>query len=226
MDVHLQAGSSPQLRLGGLVRNVEGPAIDGVALRQFAASIAPQAIAEDLDGAMFRGAVLAELREPGAVPVRPVQPARECGAGTAGGAGHDPHARAAQPAAGAARDRPGPPRPDHRHRPVGLGQDGHPLGLGRPPERDDLRQDRHDRESRRDDLSPQEGPRRPARGRDRCRLDRRGDRAGDRPGRRRDRRRRPPRRRVRPPRPARGRDRAPGLRHDVQSHVDPGAWNA
>ena len=55
-DVHLQAGSSPQLRLGGLVRNVEGPAIDGVTLRQFAASIAPQAIAEDLDGAMFRGA--------------------------------------------------------------------------------------------------------------------------------------------------------------------------
>ena len=29
-DVHFQAGSSPQLRLGGLIRNVEGPAIDGV----------------------------------------------------------------------------------------------------------------------------------------------------------------------------------------------------
>lgn len=55
-DVHLQAGSSPQLRLGGLVRNVEGPAIEDAALRQFAASIAPRAIAEDLDGAMFRGA--------------------------------------------------------------------------------------------------------------------------------------------------------------------------
>jgi twitching motility protein PilT len=55
-DVHLQAGSTPQLRLGGLVRNVEGPAIDGTALRQFAASIAPQPIAEDLDGAMVRGA--------------------------------------------------------------------------------------------------------------------------------------------------------------------------
>ncbi len=55
-DVHFQSGSSPQLRIGGLVRNVESPAIDVVALRQFAASIAPQAIAEHLDAALFRGA--------------------------------------------------------------------------------------------------------------------------------------------------------------------------
>src|SRR5262249_28652829 len=50
------AGSPPQLRLAGLIRNVEGPAIDLAGLRQFATSIAPQAIAEDLDGALFRGA--------------------------------------------------------------------------------------------------------------------------------------------------------------------------
>jgi twitching motility protein PilT len=55
-DVHFQAGSPPQLRLAGLIRNVEGPVIDLIALRQFAASIAPQAIAEELDGALFRGA--------------------------------------------------------------------------------------------------------------------------------------------------------------------------
>ena len=42
------------MRIGGLIRNVESPAIDVTALRQFTASIAPQAIAEDLDGATFR----------------------------------------------------------------------------------------------------------------------------------------------------------------------------
>ena len=87
---------------------------------------------------------------------------------------------------------------DHRDRPFGLGQDGHALGLGRPVERVDLRQDRHHRGSGRGDLPPQEGPRRPARGRHRRRLDRGGHRAGDRPGCRRDRGRRSPRRRVGP----------------------------
>lgn len=55
-DVHFQSGSTPQVRIGGLIRNVESPAIDVTALRQFTASIAPPAIAEDMDGAMFRGA--------------------------------------------------------------------------------------------------------------------------------------------------------------------------
>ena len=55
-DIHFQAGSSPQLRIGGLIRNVEGPTVEVNALRHFAASIAPAAIAENLDGAMFRGA--------------------------------------------------------------------------------------------------------------------------------------------------------------------------
>ena len=55
-DVHFQSGSAPQVRIGGLIRNVESPAIDVTALRQFAGSIAPQAIAEDMNGAMFRGA--------------------------------------------------------------------------------------------------------------------------------------------------------------------------
>ena len=60
-DIHFQAGSSPQLRIGGLIRNVEGPTVEVNALRHFAASIAPAAIAENLDGAMFRGcSVLAE----------------------------------------------------------------------------------------------------------------------------------------------------------------------
>ena len=54
-DVHFQSGYPPQLRIGGLIRNVERPAIDVTALRQFAASIAPPAISEDLDGALIRG---------------------------------------------------------------------------------------------------------------------------------------------------------------------------
>jgi twitching motility protein PilT len=54
-DVHLQSGSSPQLRIGGLIRNVEGPAIELTALRQFVASIASVTIAEGLDAALFRG---------------------------------------------------------------------------------------------------------------------------------------------------------------------------
>jgi twitching motility protein PilT len=55
-DVHFQAGSPPQLRIGGLIRNVEGPAIEVVALRQFIASIAPPLVSEALDNALLRGA--------------------------------------------------------------------------------------------------------------------------------------------------------------------------
>jgi twitching motility protein PilT len=55
-DIHFQSGSSPQLRIGGLIRNVESPAIDVVALRQFIASIAPPLVAEGLDEALVRGA--------------------------------------------------------------------------------------------------------------------------------------------------------------------------
>jgi twitching motility protein PilT len=55
-DIHFQSGSSPQLRIGGLIRNVEGPILDANSLRHFTASIAPAAIAENLDGAMIRGA--------------------------------------------------------------------------------------------------------------------------------------------------------------------------
>ncbi|WP_165227265.1 type IV pilus twitching motility protein PilT [Aquisphaera insulae] len=55
-DVHLQAGSPPQVRIGGLIRNVEGPEIDGEALRQFAASLSPPEVGKDLNAAMVRGA--------------------------------------------------------------------------------------------------------------------------------------------------------------------------
>ncbi len=56
-DIHLQAGSSPRLRLGGLVRNVESPAIIASELRQFAAEIAPKRFVDDLDQAIAAGSV-------------------------------------------------------------------------------------------------------------------------------------------------------------------------
>jgi twitching motility protein PilT len=54
-DIHLQTGSSPQLRLGGAIRNVESPPLQAEPLRQFAISIAPKGIADDLEGAIARG---------------------------------------------------------------------------------------------------------------------------------------------------------------------------
>ncbi|QEH34187.1 Twitching mobility protein [Aquisphaera giovannonii] len=55
-DIHLQSGSPPQVRIAGLIRNVAGADVDADALRQFAASLAPPAMAEDLDAALVRGA--------------------------------------------------------------------------------------------------------------------------------------------------------------------------
>jgi twitching motility protein PilT len=54
-DIHFQAGSPPQVRIGGLIRNVEGPEIAAEPLRQFATSLAPPTIAQNLDAALVRG---------------------------------------------------------------------------------------------------------------------------------------------------------------------------
>jgi twitching motility protein PilT len=55
--VHLQAGSSAQLRIGGLIRNVEGAALDGDELGTFLKSIAPKSVSDDLAQALAEGAV-------------------------------------------------------------------------------------------------------------------------------------------------------------------------
>ena len=47
--IHLQAESTPQLRIGGLIRNVEGAPVKGDELSAFIASIAPKPLADDLD---------------------------------------------------------------------------------------------------------------------------------------------------------------------------------
>ncbi len=55
--VHLQAEATPGLRIGGLMRNVEGPRLDAEDLRTFIASIAPKSVAADIDRSLEEGAV-------------------------------------------------------------------------------------------------------------------------------------------------------------------------
>jgi twitching motility protein PilT len=55
--IHLQAEATPQLRLGGLIRNVEGPRLKADELRAFIASIAPKWVADDLDRSLGNGSV-------------------------------------------------------------------------------------------------------------------------------------------------------------------------
>ena len=54
-DLHLQAGSPPQLRIAGLIRSLEAPALAADELRQFLESIAPPGAAGDLDRAAAAG---------------------------------------------------------------------------------------------------------------------------------------------------------------------------
>jgi twitching motility protein PilT len=46
--IHLQAESSPQLRIGGKIRNVEGPPVGGEQLRAFIATFAPREVVDAL----------------------------------------------------------------------------------------------------------------------------------------------------------------------------------
>jgi twitching motility protein PilT len=62
-DIHLQAGASPQLRMGGLIRNVEGPAIDADSLQVFLESLVPKTLVSDLNSASSRGAVFSRTLE-------------------------------------------------------------------------------------------------------------------------------------------------------------------
>jgi len=53
--IHLQAETSPQLRIGGLIRSVEGPPVKADELRAFIASIAPKSVADDIDRSLALG---------------------------------------------------------------------------------------------------------------------------------------------------------------------------
>jgi pilus retraction protein PilT len=53
-DIHLQTGWPPQIRIGGLIRNVEGPPIDAAALEAFLKTLLP---------ADYEGGIAAALRD-------------------------------------------------------------------------------------------------------------------------------------------------------------------
>lgn len=55
-DVHMQVGSAPQLRIGGVMRELETPALSDEAIRQYIRSIGPRTIVDDINEAMLRGA--------------------------------------------------------------------------------------------------------------------------------------------------------------------------
>ncbi len=55
--IHLQADASPQVRIGGLIRNVEGPPVKADALKAFIASIAPKSVGDDIDRSLAAGSI-------------------------------------------------------------------------------------------------------------------------------------------------------------------------
>jgi twitching motility protein PilT len=80
--IHLQAESPPQLRIGGVIRHVEGAPLKAEDLRSFLTSIAPRAVSADLDRSLavgstfsarigdvgrFRGSVYSHVGGPGVV---------------------------------------------------------------------------------------------------------------------------------------------------------------
>ena len=54
-DLFLQAGTLPRLRVDGLVREVDAPALTDEQVRGFIRAIAPRAVADDLEPALARG---------------------------------------------------------------------------------------------------------------------------------------------------------------------------
>jgi twitching motility protein PilT len=56
-SIHLQAESTPQLRIGGLIRNVEGASVKAEELRTFITSIAPKPLADNIDRLLAEGSV-------------------------------------------------------------------------------------------------------------------------------------------------------------------------
>lgn len=54
-DLHLQTGAVPRLRVGGLVREIDAPALTDEQVRQYIRAIAPRGVVEDVGEAMTRG---------------------------------------------------------------------------------------------------------------------------------------------------------------------------
>jgi twitching motility protein PilT len=56
-SIHLQSDSPPQLRIGGLIRSVEGAAVTADELKAYITSIAPKSLSGDIDRSLAEGAV-------------------------------------------------------------------------------------------------------------------------------------------------------------------------
>jgi len=63
--IHLQAEATPQLRIGGLMRNVEGPRLVAEELKAFIGSIVPGRLAGDLDRSLGDGAIFSSATPAG-----------------------------------------------------------------------------------------------------------------------------------------------------------------
>jgi twitching motility protein PilT len=63
--IHLQAEASPQVRIGGLIRNVEGPPLKADELRAFIVSIAPKSVGDDIDRSLAEGSIFSTSIGPG-----------------------------------------------------------------------------------------------------------------------------------------------------------------
>ncbi len=55
--IHLQAEASPQVRIGGLIRNVEASPLTADELKAFIASIAPKSVGDDIERSLASGSI-------------------------------------------------------------------------------------------------------------------------------------------------------------------------
>ena len=63
--IHLQAEASPQLRIGGVIRNVEGPPVKADELIEYIVSIAPKSVGDDIDRSLAEGSIFSTSIAPG-----------------------------------------------------------------------------------------------------------------------------------------------------------------
>jgi twitching motility protein PilT len=54
-DIHLQVGSAPELRIGGLMRELDAPALTDEQVREYIRSIAPRTVVDDINESIVRG---------------------------------------------------------------------------------------------------------------------------------------------------------------------------
>ena len=143
--IHLQAESTPQLRIGGLIRGVEGAPVKAEELRAFIASIAPKPADDDIDRLLTARFGLLDIARRRPVPLHDLQSDRRAGPRAPGDPTQDPQRRRAESAAGRPRHCAGDPGPHPCCRPWRQRKDNDPGRDGRPDQRSSQSEDRDDR---------------------------------------------------------------------------------